>query len=255
MIYDVYLRPKSGGQSQQLICVRAYGDDDHKARDNAIAHAVGEGVDVDQEWGTISPAAEQDLSRHTDIDQIRGLPEDLARAVTAFRGFPVGAWARWVEANRIFEAGRRRLLEQRGATGGDGAIYCVDVRLTKQVHAQALGFTKNLYLYAWGGSASEAQETVRAYLLGNDVEVDGFNGTRPAHQQDAAKYTFPEQIHGLPTEVAREAIRAHDWGSCIEQETFAKLASFQAMLASGRETLAQRAEGAEMEVPREAPRG
>lgn len=84
-------------------------------------------------------------------------------------------------------------------------IYFVTAMLKEQVHAQALGFTKTVYLFGWGDTKGEAQDNVAAYLTGSEIKVEKTDSSA-ALEQNAARYAFPEQIVGLPEHLAVTAI-------------------------------------------------
>lgn len=102
-------------------------------------------------------------------------------------------------------------------------IHFVTVHMKELVHAQALGFTKTVYLHCWGVDAAEAERHALAYCLGIGAKPDFCSKPSIAQQQDPNRYTFPEQIHGLPKDVAERAIRAHDFGDSITTSTLADL--------------------------------
>ncbi|NHR04439.1 hypothetical protein HA052_04440 [Chromobacterium haemolyticum] len=82
-------------------------------------------------------------------------------------------------------------------------IWFVTVNLEEQVHVQALGFTKQIYLFACSQDAHGA-----AVVSTRWAESQGM---KPFHvdvkdcllavSQDVSTYTFPEQIINLPSEV------------------------------------------------------
>lgn len=80
-------------------------------------------------------------------------------------------------------------------------IWFVTVNLNTAVHAQALGFTKQIYHYAYAVSGQVAEELVKkwAELKGFDVK-NIKSGENLAHDQDVRRYTFPHQIINLPKE-------------------------------------------------------
>src|SRR5574337_1494239 len=94
-------------------------------------------------------------------------------------------------------------------------IYFVTVNLEQSVHAQALGFTKMLYMHGWGSSPQEAVDNVKSYLAAKQLTVRKDDGATLAKQQDVRRYSFPEQICGLPEDLALDAIRnmalPEDW--------------------------------------------
>lgn len=90
-----------------------------------------------------------------------------------------------------------------------GQIFFMTVDLEKQVHVTPLGFTHAIPVYGWGRDADEAQRHVRAFYEGGGLAVKDFLGSAiPAVNQELGRYTFPEQISGLPEEIALEAIQA-----------------------------------------------
>lgn len=83
------------------------------------------------------------------------------------------------------------------------SIWFVTVNLAEQVHAQALGFTKQIYLFACSPEAHSA-----AFICKRWAESKGMKPYEVetkhcllAVSQDVATYTFPEQIINLPKEV------------------------------------------------------
>lgn len=89
-------------------------------------------------------------------------------------------------------------------------IFIAYVQLDQQVHAQAMGFTSALYIYGWGRTVEEAQAAVTADLFGYADRPIGVVqiGLTLAKEQDLGKYTFPEQIRGLPRQMLIDCLDA-----------------------------------------------
>lgn len=117
-------------------------------------------------------------------------------------------------------------------------IHFVTVHMKEQIHAQALGFTKAVYLYCWGGDPAEAERHAMAYCLGVGGKPDFCSKPTVAQQQEPTRYTFPEQIHGLPLDMAETAIRAHDFGDSITASTLRDLMKKRDTLRRGLGMLA-----------------
>lgn len=116
-------------------------------------------------------------------------------------------------------------------------IHFVSIHLTEQVHAQALGFTKTLYMYGWGKDANEAGRNVTAYCLGADLKPDRIFSTSVSQQQDPKRFTFPEQIHGLPSAVGRSVIKQMPFTESMIEEALNKQASNYQALQRGMRML------------------
>ena len=79
-------------------------------------------------------------------------------------------------------------------------IYFVTLFLSKQVHVQALGFTKLLYSYAYASSEDQANQLATSWYRQQGCEVVRAScslANRPA----LSSFTFPEQIVNLPEEL------------------------------------------------------
>lgn len=79
-------------------------------------------------------------------------------------------------------------------------IYFGTVDLHQQIHCQALGFTKQFYLYACAASEMDAESLMATWAKANGCEVRKVVA-QMAIQQDVRTYTFPEQIINLPAAV------------------------------------------------------
>lgn len=119
-------------------------------------------------------------------------------------------------------------------------LYWMQVKVTKVVHMQALGFTDWVPMHAWGDDENEALGNVTSYLVARGSEVARCPEVKRALEQDPARYTFPEQIVGLPDDVARAAIVRKRFPASIEQDTLETLSERQQALERGRRLLAER---------------
>lgn len=126
-----------------------------------------------------------------------------------------------------------------------GIIYFVSAWLASDVHVQALGFTSYLPMFAWGLSEVEAARNVHAYLTGAGAVVKKIADVKPCHIQDPARLCYPEQVCGIPEEIALECITAafaevqprelrEDWIA----GDIRKFRARQSMLAAGLNQLA-----------------
>lgn len=115
-------------------------------------------------------------------------------------------------------------------------IHFVTVNLEQEVHAQALGFTKTVYLYGYG-SSDEAVDHVTAYLASQHLRVRKIASASKAVEQDPRRYTFPEQICGLPEDLALEAIRHKALPDGWHAETTAAFYTRREAIATGRQLL------------------
>lgn len=79
-------------------------------------------------------------------------------------------------------------------------IYCVDIKLHKQIHAQGWGFTKFYIAYAYAADRAEAEAVVTKWAVGREMEVKSTSAS-PAVNQDVRTYAFPHQIINLPVDV------------------------------------------------------
>jgi hypothetical protein len=73
-------------------------------------------------------------------------------------------------------------------------IYFVHLKTSEQVHAQALGFTNDVFFYARGDCSENAglravNWFVDKYNIGAKIRT-----VSPAIQQEEKRYCFPEQI-------------------------------------------------------------
>lgn len=116
-------------------------------------------------------------------------------------------------------------------------IYFTTVHLDKEVHMQALGFTKRVMLFCWGTTAKAAEDAATAYCVGLGQTPTRTEAARPAHQQNPRRYTFPEQIIDLPDELTRDAITSRGYPDSMVADTLATLAKRQEALRVGRERL------------------
>lgn len=116
-------------------------------------------------------------------------------------------------------------------------IHFVTCRLRHQVHTQGQGFTNVIYLYTWGSDPSEAERHARAYLAGQDLEIDAISPARPAANQSLQRFAYPEQIYGLPEDVAAGEIRSRGYPDEILKSTMASLLEKQHFVRRGLEKL------------------
>lgn len=79
-------------------------------------------------------------------------------------------------------------------------IYCVDIKLHKQIHAQGWGFTKFYIAYAYAAAPGEAEAVVAKWAADREMEVKSTSAS-PAVNQDVRTYAFPHQIINLPVDV------------------------------------------------------
>lgn len=83
-------------------------------------------------------------------------------------------------------------------------IYFVDTRLGEEVHAQALGFTRNVMNYVYAADQGTAEQLATKWYQGKGIAVEK-SRARTAVIQDLSTYTFPHQIINLPeVDLARE---------------------------------------------------
>lgn len=82
-------------------------------------------------------------------------------------------------------------------------IWFMTVRTEEHVHAQALGFTKQFYAYAYADSAAEAAAVgVKWYAEKKGILCSVKESEcLPAKQQAFDTYTFPHQIINIPVDV------------------------------------------------------
>lgn len=117
-------------------------------------------------------------------------------------------------------------------------IYFVTVHLDEQVHAGPLGLTKTVYLFAWGADPAEAERHARAYCVGMGVRVRACSMPTLSQNQDVGRLTFPEQLYGAPLELVEKAIRGHNFGDAITNETLLTLRKKREIVRRGLEALA-----------------
>ncbi|WP_041930397.1 hypothetical protein [Methylibium petroleiphilum] len=117
-------------------------------------------------------------------------------------------------------------------------IYFVTVHLEDEVHAGPLGFTKTVYLFTWGVDPAEAERHARAYCLGIGVRVRACSKPTLSQNQDMGRLTFPEQVYGAPRDLVERAIRSHDFGDTITNETLLTLTKKREIVRRGLEALA-----------------
>jgi len=120
-----------------------------------------------------------------------------------------------------------------------GSIHVVTLSLRGEVYVMGgTGFANRITLFAWGKSPTVAEGAARAYLHGGGVLVESVLGaTKPAVCQDPASYTFPEQICGLPDQLAKQAILAKRYPAHLVEETFDALRARQQRLRKGEQLL------------------
>lgn len=117
-------------------------------------------------------------------------------------------------------------------------IYFVTVHLEDEVHAGPLGFTKTVYLFSWGFDRHEAERHVRAYCVGMGVRVRACSKPVLSQNQEVGRLTFPEQLYGAPLDLAEKAIRGHNFGDAITNETLVTLKKNREIVRRGLEALA-----------------
>lgn len=79
--------------------------------------------------------------------------------------------------------------------------FFATVRVDPAIHAQALGFTNLIYQYVWAQTAQDAVQAIKAALYKKGIGFTAVLDLDLAHDQDPSRYTFPEQIIGLPRDV------------------------------------------------------
>lgn len=79
-------------------------------------------------------------------------------------------------------------------------IHFVTVNLNETVHCQALGFTKQFYLYACASNEAEAELVARAWCVERGLDVKNTKAMAGGNQQ-ISRYTFPEQIINMPQKI------------------------------------------------------
>lgn len=118
-------------------------------------------------------------------------------------------------------------------------IHFVTVVLTRDVHVQALGFTRHLYCYGWGTTPEEAAGNVCAYLMGGSTEarVARVLSSKPTHGKAGVdglrSLTFPEQIYGLPPDLLEAEINARGLPASIASSTLEKAGTIRHQVAAG----------------------
>lgn len=80
-------------------------------------------------------------------------------------------------------------------------IWFVSVNTENQIHAQALGFTKQFYSYAYAADAVEAGRLCEAWYGKQGIPCLPISekACQPAHFQRFDAYTFPHQIINIPS--------------------------------------------------------
>jgi hypothetical protein len=74
-------------------------------------------------------------------------------------------------------------------------LWFVDVTLDREVHAQALGFTRSLHHYALGIDEAQAIAAVHRYLAAVAPEVAVIKArAKPSVIEHPQELTFPEQV-------------------------------------------------------------
>lgn len=116
-------------------------------------------------------------------------------------------------------------------------IHFVTCRLRHQVHTPGQGFTNVIYLYTWGFDSIEAERHARAYLAGQDLEIEAISPARLAANQSLQRFAYPEQIYGLPEDLATAEIRTRGYPDEILQVTMASLLEKQHIVRRGLEKL------------------
>lgn len=117
-------------------------------------------------------------------------------------------------------------------------IHFVTIHLHEQVHAQALGFTKTLYMYGWGKDPAEAGRNVMAYCQASDLKPDRISSAILSHEQDLGRFTFPEQIYGLPAAVGRLTLSRRSYTEAMIEESLQKFSRNQSAVQKGLKMLA-----------------
>lgn len=112
-------------------------------------------------------------------------------------------------------------------------IHFITVGLVSQVHAQALGFTSTVYLFVWAVSSEAAKRLATHYLEGSGIAVRKVLSAALAVQQSPARYTFPEQIHGLPATHLSEALRGRQYSDEMLQDALRAHARSRAAITAG----------------------
>ena len=103
-------------------------------------------------------------------------------------------------------------------------IYFLSVRTNELLHQQALGFGKDVMIYAYAQTPEHARNIARGFIESKGLTVDRIErNPRPALNQEVNGYTFPEQIYGLPEEkfMALMEKRKETWPESIVDETIA----------------------------------
>jgi hypothetical protein len=92
-------------------------------------------------------------------------------------------------------------MQTQNATPAEKSIFSVTVNLNRQVTEQGLGFTSQVYRYAFAASPKEAELAAEAWLKSQGCDVRHAQPARLAAYQDVDTYTFPHQIINLPQEL------------------------------------------------------
>lgn len=122
---------------------------------------------------------------------------------------------------------------QSRSVSSEGKVYLATVHLSEEVHAQALGFTRTIYPFVWGTDEDEARAHAMAYCLGAELKPERVSSCTVFTQQEIKRFTFIEQIHGLPPDLAVAGLTAQQWPEAIHVKSLSKLASNQAAMARG----------------------
>lgn len=112
-------------------------------------------------------------------------------------------------------------------------IYFLSVRTNELLHQQALGFGKDVMLYAYANSPDNAKQIARGFVESRGLTVDKIeNNPRPALNQQIEKYTFPEQIYGLPEDKFMTLMnqRKKTWPAEVVDRTIGEFFKKQAFL-------------------------
>lgn len=118
-------------------------------------------------------------------------------------------------------------------------IHFVTIALTRGVHVQGLGYTRQLYCYGWGKTTAEAAGNVCAYLMGGSIDtgVARVLSSKPMHGNATIEglraLTFPEQVYGLPTDLLEAEISARMLPASIVSGTLEKAQAIRDQLTAG----------------------
>ena len=92
-------------------------------------------------------------------------------------------------------------------------IFYVDVYLNTEIHAQALGFTKNFMAYAYAKTPEEAEAVVTKWAKHRQMDVKKVRAA-PAVNQNPSTYTFPHQIINLPADILAKEYDRRNYPDC-----------------------------------------